>query len=251
MKFQMWGSIHIFMLLSPIFFTFILHKITINYSYEKKRMTGISLSIIAILMLLLRNLEIFVLRGYAFDYEIVPLQICHFANFVLLYAFYKDDKTFFSFAFLFNMLMAAISLIFADGLENYANLVTFRGFAYIFGHILIVVISFWAYLNDFVKTNRNVIIKSMILLDLLVILSVFVNNFFRLVLNQSSNYFYTFKPEGGTPLEFFYNLGNINKLGAFEVNTIYVFLYLIAIPLAVYIQYHIFFSVPKFIKNKK
>jgi hypothetical protein len=239
------------MLLSPIAFIYLLHITTRNYSYENKKRVGIYLSIIAILMLVLRNIEIFVLRGYKFDYEIVPLQICHFANFVLLYAFYKDDKTFFSFAFLFNMLMAAISLIFADGLENYASLITFRGFAYIFGHILIVVISFWAYLNGFIKTEKKIVMKSMILIDLLVILSVFINNFFRLILNEASNYFYTAKPEGGTPLEFFYDLGSLNKIGAFEVNIIYVILYLIAVPLAIYIQYYIFFTLPKYIKNNK
>ena len=141
MTFTLWSPLHYFMMIGPFVITFIMNFILKNKSYQTKRMVGIYLSILAILLLFARNIEIFVLSGFKMDYEIIPLQICHFANFVLLYAFWKKSDTAFGLAFLFNLPLAYLSLIFADGLENYANILTFRGQAYIFGHMLIVLIT--------------------------------------------------------------------------------------------------------------
>ncbi len=176
------------------------------------------------IILLLRNIEIWVVKGFAFHYELVPLQICHFANFVLLIAFLKNHKTLFAFAWLFNFPAAFMSIVFANGLENYATILTLRGFAYISGHMLIVALSLFAFSSGFVKLNTKVLTKLYFLLLPLYITAHFVNMFFHFVLNSSSNYFYTVRPESGTPLELFHQLGRSYMIGTFSSNPVYLVL---------------------------
>lgn len=175
-------------------------------------------------ILLLRNIEIFFVKDFVFHYELIPLQICHFANFVLLYAFLKDNKTMFAFAWLFNLPAAYMSIVFSNGLENYATLLTFRGFAYIAGHMLIVSLTLWAFTNGFITLSKQILVKLTKILIPLYLGAHVVNILFRFILNSNSNYFYTMRPESGTPLELFYTLGKTYKQGAFELNPLYLLL---------------------------
>lgn len=223
MTFTMWSFGHYLFMVSPIILTIILMIATKKQSMEQKRRLGIILSVVAILILILRNVEIWVKGGYAFNAELVPLQICHFANFVLLIAFWKDSKPLFGFALLLNLPAAMMSIVFANSLTNYATILTFRGMAYIFGHILIVSLTLYAYFSHFIVLNKTILKKTLGIVFTLYAGSVFINNLFRIIFLQESNYFYTFKPEDGTPLEIFFRLGhNYTIFGDFQVNPLYL-----------------------------
>src|SRR5690554_6777063 len=154
MTFKMWSYFHIFFILSPLIFALVLYCFTKNFTYNKNRKIGLGLSIICIIILLLRNVEIY-FKVDAINPEIIPFQICHFANFVLLFAFFKDNKTMFATALCFNLPCAILSIVFANSLENYATILNFRGIAYILGHMLIVGISIWALLVGFVRIKKK------------------------------------------------------------------------------------------------
>lgn len=225
MTFEMWGVGHYIFLIAPFIITIVLHVSTKKKTYKFKQNLGIILSVIAVIILLLRNIEIYFTHGQVFDYELLPLQICHFANFVLLYAFMTDSKSFFGLAVLFNLPMAFLSILFANSLENYATILTLRGGAYIIGHILIVVITIWAYLNGFVKLNKKVLGQTMSIVLVLYILGLVMNNVMLLTTGEASNYFYATRPEHGTPLELFFHWGvEYNLWDMFILNPIYLIL---------------------------
>jgi len=227
MTFRMWSLFHIIFILSPFIFAAIMYYVTNKYNYQKNRKIGIILSIICIVILLLRNIEIFIKSG-KINPEIIPFQICHFANFVLFFAFLKDNKMMFATAFCFNLPCAILSIIFANSLENYATILTFRGGAYILGHMLIVGLTIWGLLVGFMKFTKKDIINGMVFILFLFVLSIPINNIFnKLMPDGSANYFYTMKPEGGTPLELMYNLGKVIKVFGIEFNLVYIILFLI------------------------
>lgn len=224
MTFTMWSFSHYLFILSPILFAFLFIFLTKGKTREEKRQFGVYLSWIAIIILVLRNAEIFVKNGFQFDFELVPLQICHFANFVLLFAFIKDSKPLFAFALLLNLPAALMSIVFANSLTHYSTIVTFRGFAYIFGHILIVSTTLYAYALGFIELNKKVLFQTFKIVFSLYLLSLVLNNLFRIFLSEESNFFYTFKPEEGTPLEMFFEFGKNISIGPFLVNPIYLLL---------------------------
>ena len=222
MKFEMFSTFHYIFMVSPFVLTAILHYSVKHLSYEKKRMIGIALSIIAVGVLIMRNIDLFHVKHPGYVTELVPLQICHFANIVLLYAFIKDDKSMFGLAFTLNLVAAYMSIIFADSLEGYASILSPRGMAYIIGHVMIVWITLWAFFNDFVVLNTKVYIKTLKLIAIMYILSLFINNIFGITYGFYSNYFYSLKPEPGTPLEIFFDLGTEWNINGFKINLVYV-----------------------------
>lgn len=237
MTFTMWSIGHILFMLSPIIFTYLLHISTKNLDQEKKRKVGIYLSILAILILLARNIEIFIRKDFHFDHELLPLQVCHFANFVLLYSFYRKSDVGFALAFCLNLLAAYLSIVFADGLENYDTLLSARGFGYIFGHIIIVVITSWAFLNDFIYITKKTLYKTVVVVEIMILSSVIINNLMYVMYGKYSNYFYTEHPESGTPLEWGWNLGKEFIYGSFKINYIYVLALMFLFPLVTYLWY--------------
>lgn len=224
MTFQMWSFFHYFFIASPFIFAIILYFVFKNKSYEEKRKIGVILSIIAIIILVLRNIEIYVKNGYVPNEELIPLQICHFANFVLLFAFLKDHKVLFALAFCLNLPAAMMSIIFANGLENYSTLLNFRGMAYLWGHMLIVSMTLWAVASGFVKITKKTLGKTMLLMVMLYLVGLVINNIFNALFGFHANYFYTLKPENGTPLELFFNWGRMYVIGWFKVNPLYMIL---------------------------
>lgn len=227
MTFKMWSAFHIAFILSPFILAFILFILTRKQDYEKNRKLGVILAIVCIVILILRNIEIIV-KAREFDPEIIPLQICHFANFVLLYAFLKDNKSMFATAFCFNLPCAFLSIVFANSLENYHTILNFRGLAYIFGHMLIVSITIWSLLVGFLTLTTKDLLKGLIFILSLFILSVPINNIINdLVPNHTANYFYSIVPENGTPLEAMYDIGKVISVAGIEFNLIYLLLTLI------------------------
>ncbi|QWB96652.1 YwaF family protein [Mycoplasmatota bacterium] len=173
----------------------------------------------------------------------MPLQICHFANFVLLYAFVKDSKSVFGFALMFNLPAAFLSILFADGLENYDTILSFRGIAYIFGHMLIVSTTLWAFIEKFAildkKTYQNT-------LSITFVLSVFVNNLFSIFNIGHANFFYSARPQGGTPLETFFLWGaNITIGDQFMINPIYLIMMILTGLVLISSMYGLFKDIEK------
>lgn len=238
MTFKMWSLFHYIFMLSPFIFAFVMYYFTKKLSYQKNKKIGVVLSIICIVLLILRNVEIYI-KSNEINPEIIPLQICHFANFVLLIAFLKDNKAMFATAFCFNLPCALMSIVFANSLENYATIFTFRGIAYIFGHLLIVGITIWALLLGFMKFTKKDALSGLVFILLLFILSIPINNIFNDIMpNHSSNYFYTLKPEGGTPLVDMYNAGKVISFLGMEFNLVYMILLLV---LGAVVYYGIYF----------
>lgn len=227
MTFKMWSAFHIIFILSPFIFAILMYYFTKKLSYEKNRKIGLILSIICIIILILRNIEIYI-GVKSITPEIIPLQICHFANFVLLFAFLKDNKAMFATAFCFNLPCAIMSIIFANSLENYSTILTFRGAAYILGHMLIVGITIWALLIGFMRFTKRDVIKGLIFILGMFLLSLPINNLFNYLMPEhSSNYFYSLVPEGGTPLVTMYNLGKEITFLGMKMNLVYILLFLI------------------------
>ena len=221
MTFQMWSLFHFAFILLPFVSLIVFMYFTKNKTYEQKRKLGIIVSLIGVLLLVLRNAEIFANEGWSA--ELLPLQICHFANFVLLFAFLKDNKPMFALAFALNLPAAFASIVFANGLENYATLICLRGIAYILGHALIVFLTLWAWLSGFVVINKGILSKTILIMLILYISAVVVNNLLVLT-GITPNYFYTLRPENGTPLEIFFKWGTTVKIGFLEFNPVYLFL---------------------------
>lgn len=225
MTFEMYSFGHLLFLVSPFISLFILLYFTRKTSYETNTKIGIWLSIVAIFILFLRNLEIFITNGFIFDIELLPLQICHFANFVLLIAFLKKQQIWFNFALILNLPAAFVSILFANSLSHYDTILTFRGFAYIFGHMLLVTLPLWAYFKGFIKLDFNYLKKTFIVVFILFILSILINNILYLISGQYANYFYSLKPESGTPLELFFEWGNeLILFDFFKINFVYLIL---------------------------
>jgi len=212
-----------------------MYLFTKEKTIEEKKKIGLILSIICIIILLLRNIEIF-LQSKKIEPEIIPFQICHFANFILLFAFLKQSKTMFLIAFCFNLPAAFLSIVFANSLENYPTLFTFRALAYLFGHMLIVGIAIWAFMVKFVKVEKKAIINSTVFIITLFFLSIPINNIFNIIMPEfEANYFYTLVPEAGTPLELFYTLGREITFLGLNFNPIYILLTML-------IGFSVFFS---------
>lgn len=225
MKFEMYSFGHLLFLVSPFILLYILLYFTKKTSAETNTKIGIWLSIVAIVILFLRNLEIFIMKGFIFDVELLPLQICHFANFVLLIAFIKKQQIWFNFALILNLPAAFVSIIFANSLSHYSTILTFRGFAYIFGHMILVTLPLWAYVKGFIKLDFNYLRKTFIVVLILFILSIFINNILYLLSGQYANYFYSLKPESGTPLELFFEWGReLILFDFFKFNFVYLIL---------------------------
>lgn len=203
---------------------------------------GVILSIIAIIILLLRNIEIFIVSNYQIDSEIISLQICHFANFVLFFAFLKDDKVWFVLAFCLNLPAALLSIIFAESLTNYTHLFSFSAQAYIWGHMMIVGITLWAFINEFIVINFKIWVKT-IFFKLMFLVSVPVNMFISNLTGKTANYFYSLEPK--TPLKLLYSLGKEISFINFTINPIYLLIIIVFGIIVVMFFYVIYFLVNK------
>lgn len=223
MTFTMWSFGHYFYMVSPFIVLAVLVYLTKGNTKEKNTIIGIVLSSIAIALLVLRNIEIWIVGDFAFSVELIPLQVCHFANFVLLIAFLTKKQIWFNFALTLNLPAAFVSILFANSLTNYPTILSLRGIAYIVGHALLVIIPLWAYIVGFIKLDFKTLFKTFKVVAVLYFSSLIVNNLLYLMSGTYSNYFYTLKPESGTPLEMFFNWGQeIILFDAFKFNVIYI-----------------------------
>jgi len=213
MQFEMWSAFHYFMMIFPFVLGVVLYKITEDKPFATQRKVAIVMGVILIIILAARQIYIFNKDGL--NPEVFPFQVCHFANFTLLIvAINKNHRVTGAIAWCLNFPAGLVSIIFADGLENYSNVLNIQGLAYIVGHMLIVTTGLYLLFTKMINIDRKTLIKAYEVVVPLYLLSVVVNNWFVNIFGEKSNYFYTYTPEAGTPLEDLYNLGSeLNILG--------------------------------------
>lgn len=225
-EFSMWTPFHYFMMIFPFVLTFILYFFTRNKGEKAQFSVGLILSIVLVLILIVRNVYIWHQQG-VINPEVFPFQVCHFANLIYLVAILAKDPAWGTIGWCLNFPAGLVSVIFADGLENYPTMINTQAIAYIAGHMLIVTTGLYMLLAGTIKINWQSMKKMFLFVGSGYLLSVPVNSWFNKLFafsNKTANYFYTFKPEGGTPLEAMYNLGESYTVFGITLNPVYLLL---------------------------
>ena len=248
-QFQMWGWAHILSILLPAILVVIFHFSMRKKSFQTKRKFGIILCCIMIAILIARNIKVFTVLG--FSSQLIPFQVCHLANFILLFAFIFNNKLLFALAFCFFLPAAIAATLFADALYAYSTIFDLRAQVHIWGHALIVSSIIWALLNGFIMIKfKTALLTVGIVAGIYFFLLVFGNVLMVLGTDQVW-YFYVILPEPGTPLEMFFNWGTQYNWGWFYINPIYMlFKFFLAITV-IFTFYGIFLLLMKFtpVKN--
>lgn len=181
-------------------------------------MVGYVLGGISVLILVVRNIDIFARSGWGV--EVIPLQVCHIGSLVAGFALIFKKKWLILTAFCFNMIPAFLAMVFADSLANYDTLLKIRPQTYIWGHIFIVVCALYAlvvFCPTFTKTD---LYKALGFVIVMAILAILCNSLFRAWFEWEPNYFYLFNYKG-TPLKFLYTVFPPSVYGWFEINWFY------------------------------
>ncbi len=220
MVFEMWSVWHILYILSPIIIMVPLYFLLRHRSYKTRYIIGVIIGIISLLILIVRNIDIYVNNG--FDPEIIPLQVCHFGNIMVFIALVFRSKIATSILWCLNLLAAFSSLVVADALTGYADIFCIRAQAYIWGHLFIVIGALYAVLLKIVRIDFKSFLWGMGVLLLLLIPSIILNSYFNDVLGFHVNYFYIYNSDG-VPFEFLY-IGDRAVYGWFTINWIYTIL---------------------------
>ena len=219
MKFEMWSIWHILYILSSFIIFGIIYFLVRNKSDKVKNIVGYVLGIISVLILVIRNIDIYARNGM--DLEVIPLQVCHIGSLIAGFALIFKKKWLLLTSFCFNLLPAVLAMIFADSLANYDTLLAIRPQTYVWGHIFIVVCALYGILIFKPKFEKKDLIYSMVFIGIMCIISIFCNSLFRHLFDWNANYFYLFNYKG-TPLKFLYNAFPSTIIGWFEINFFYV-----------------------------
>ncbi|GEK90025.1 Integral membrane protein (intg_mem_TP0381) [Alkalibacterium putridalgicola] len=220
-QFEMWSPFHYFMMIFPFVLAAVLYKMTQKKTFAVKRRVAIVLGIILVLILAARQIYIF--NNDGLGPEVFPFQVCHFANILLLIvAINPNLRVTAAIAWCLNVPAGLVSVVFADGLENYSNVLNTQGLAYISGHMLIVTTGLYLLLTRMIQIDWRELLKAYEVLAVLYVLSVVVNNWFVAIFDEKSNYFYSYAPEAGTPLEDLYNLGSTIEAFGLTFNPVYL-----------------------------
>lgn len=218
MKFEMWSIWHILYILSSFIIFAMLYFALRKCTDKTKSTVGYVLGGISLLILIVRNIDIFVRSGW--DVEIIPLQVCHIGNIVTGLALIFRKKWLILTSFGFNMIPAILAMVFANSLENYDTLLKIRAQAYVWGHIFIVVCALYALIICLPEFEKKDLYKSMGFVGGLAFAAIICNSLFRRLFNWTPNYFYLFDYKG-TPLKFLYNAAPTSRYGWFEINWLY------------------------------
>jgi len=249
MQFYMWSWMHILYMISP-FILFVLIYLNVKNKSEKvKYIVGFILGIMSILILVVRNVDIYTRSGW--DLEVVPLQVCHIGSLITGLALIFKKKWLLITGFCFNLIPAFLAMIFADSLANYDTLLKIRPQAYIWGHILIIVCALYGMFVYLPKLNKKDLGKSLIFVSLVSSIAIICNSLFRLTLNWEPNYFYLYDYKG-TPLKFLYKVFPASYYGWFTINWFYVLILLLVFVLVFIFMYYIaILSIKRINKNIK
>ena len=80
MKFELWSVWHVLYITSPFVIFALIYFLINNRSDKTKNIVGIILGAISILILVVRNLDIFLRSGWGV--EVIPLQVCHIGSLI-------------------------------------------------------------------------------------------------------------------------------------------------------------------------
>ena len=231
MHFELWSVTHFLYIFSPFILFCAIYFLLRGRSERIKYTVGAILGIISVLILVVRNVDIFVRSGW--DLEVIPLQVCHIGSLVAGLALITKCRWLIATAFCFNTVPAVLAMIFADSLANYDTLLKIRPQTYIWGHILIVVCALYGIAILLPKFRKKDLYYSFAFVGTASIVAIICNSLFRATLGWEPNYFYLYDYKG-TPLKFLYNALPTSHIGWFNINWLYT-LTLIVVFIAVFI----------------
>ena len=251
--FPLWGWMHILFLLLPVAMVVIFHFSFRKLSSEKKRLVGIILSVINIALLIGRTIEMSIEGKWPLG-EIIPLQLCHIADFVILFAFiFRKDaikNTLFALSFCLFLPAAALAIVFPNTLNMYDTLWQFQVLTYILGHALIVATIVWALVNRLIKINIKTLLRASIV-SVAMYLGMFVIANVAIALGvQGVNWFYTMSPVPATPLALFYSAGHMLYFGPFQAHPVYLVLTALFAVVVVMAMYGVYMLSMKLINKR-
>jgi uncharacterized membrane protein YwaF len=218
MKFELWSMMHILYMLSPFAIFAVLYFCVKNRSEKTKNTVGIIIGALSVLVLVVRNIDIFARSGW--DLEVIPLQVCHIGSLVAGFALIFKKKWLLATSFCFNMIPAFLAMVFADSLANYDTLLKIRPQTYVWGHILIIVCALYGIFIFQPKLTKTDLLYALAFIGTASILAIFCNSLFRVTLNWEPNYFYLYNYKG-TPLKFLYEVFPTSTYGWFSINWFY------------------------------
>lgn len=248
MQFQMWSIWHILYMISPFIIFAILYYITKNKSQRVKYISGCVLGVISILILVVRNIDIYLRVGW--DLEVIPLQVCHIGSLIAGLALILKKKWLIITAFCFNLMPAFLAMVFADSLANYDTLLKIRPQTYIWGHILIIVCALYGIFIYKLKLTKKDLLHSFYFVLIMVVCAIICNSLFRFSFDWEPNYFYLYDYKG-TPLKFLYNVMPTSNYGWFSINWFYVIVLLSVFSLVFIGMYYLSDFLIKQLGNKK
>ncbi len=229
MKFELWSIWHILYIISPFILFGIICFLVNNRSDKTKNIVGFILGAISVLILVVRNVDIFLRSGW--DLEVIPLQVCHIGSLIAGFALIFKKKWIIATSFCFNMIPAFLAMVFADSLANYDTLLKIRPQTYVWGHIFIVICALYGILIFLPKLTKRDLLYSVSFVGAMSVIAIICNSLFRVTLAWEPNYFYLYNYKG-TPLKFLYNVFPTSVYGWFSINwfyTIVLFAFFIAV----------------------
>lgn len=243
MKFELWSVWHFLYILSPFILFGVIYFLVNKRSEKAKNYVGMVLGVISVLILIVRNVDIYLRSGW--DLEVIPLQVCHIGSLVAGFALIFKKKWLIATSFCFHLIPAFLAMVFADSLANYDTLLKIRPQTYIWGHIFIIVCALYGVLVYLPRFTRRDLLYSTVFVGSMSVAAIVCNSAFRALLGWEPNYFYLYNYKG-TPLKFLYEALPTSTYGWFSINWFYTFT-LFAVFVAVFI---ILFMVARLIVSK-
>ncbi len=234
MIFKLWSIFHFLYMLSPFVIFLGLYFPVKNRSEKTKNVIGAVLGVISLLIIIVRNVDIFIRQGW--DLEVIPLQVCHIGSIVTGIALLTKNKCLIVTSFCFNMIPAFLAMVFADSLANYDTILKIRPQTYIWGHIFIIVCAFYGVFIIKPKLRNRDLLYALALIGALSIIAIICNSAFRVAFGWESNYFYLYNYQG-TPLKFLYDVFPSSTYGWFCINWFYtltLFIVFVAVFIALF-----------------
>lgn len=225
-KFEMWSLFHYLMIIFPFVLAIGLYYLFRNKSKHTQQLVSVILSTVMVTVFIMRAIHVTNKYG-GINPEVFPFQICHFANFIFLFAALSKRKIWGSIGWVLNFPAGLVSVIFADGLVNYPTLIEVQAFAYVVGHMLIVTTGLYMLLIRQIEINHQTLKQTIGFVGVMFVSSVIINNVFNVWFKEvgvASNYFYSLTPEKGTPLEWMFNFGKNVTVLNMTFNPIYLIL---------------------------
>lgn len=233
MVFKLWSVWHFLYLVSPFILFLGIYFLVRKRSEKVKYIVGAVMGALSIAIIITRNVDIYIRNGW--DFEIIPLQVCHLGSIVVGLALLTKNKCLIVTSFCFHLIPALLAMLFADALANYDTILKIRAQAYIWGHIFIVVGALYGVFVFKPKCTRRDLLYALLLVTIFAVAAVVCNSAFRALLSWEPNYFYLFD-YSGTPLKFLYNFAPTSTYGWLTINWVYT-LTLLAVFIGVFVAF--------------